>query len=241
MTHELRKHQENNVSFKYSSSQFCTIQVEDKVLQPENSWKFGNKKRRQKTAVSKSTHKKRRKRRESPKSQSKLLVWKCNLFEHTWSNILLDTHKEALTKKLKIKSQPPQQTCQIWSRCILVITTYGCYSQHAARIRPDHVWINPASRIWYSSIFSNKGMDHTFQNWPRSDLDGLVRVWPNASGLVASQCAEIIEPGFWQDTPNLLPVSDFQIRLHSSIDVLGHIMQNQPGSELVLLCQVLAK
>ena len=77
-------------------------------------------------------------------------------------------------------------------------------------------------------------MDHTLQNRPGFDLDGLVRVWPNVSGLVASWCAEIIEPGFWQDAPNPLPVSDFQIWLHASIDVLGHIVQNQPRSDLVL-------
>ena len=36
------------------------------------------------------------------------------------------------------------------------------------------------------------------QNRPGSDLDGLVRVWPNASGPEASWCAGIIWPGFWQ-------------------------------------------
>ena len=102
-----------------------------------------------------------------------------------------------------------------------------------ARIGPDHI-SSPTSCIRFSSIFSNKGMDHTLQNWPGSDLDGLVRVWPNASGQVASRCAGIIEPGFWQDAPNPLPVSHFQARLHPSTDVPGTIVQNQPGSNLVL-------
>ena len=102
-----------------------------------------------------------------------------------------------------------------------------------ARIGPDHI-SSPTSCIRFSSIFSNKGMDHTLQNWPGSDLDGLVRVWPNASGQVASRCAGIIEPGFWQDAPNPLPVSHFQARFCSSTDVPDNIVQNQPGSDLVL-------
>ena len=57
-------------------------------------------------------------------------------------------------------------------------------------------------------------MDHIVQNWPRSDLDGLVSVWPNASGLKASWCARIIRPGFWQDViTSPLPVSHFQTRV----------------------------
>ena len=34
--------------------------------------------------------------------------------------------------------------------------------------------------------FSKEGMDHIVQNRPGSDLGGLVRVWPNASGVEAS-------------------------------------------------------
>ena len=79
--------------------------------------------------------------------------------------------------------------------------------------------------------FSEEGMDHTVQNRSGSDLDGLVRVWPNASGLEASRCAGIIWPGFWQDATGPLPVSHFQTRFRSSTD---NIVQNQPGSDLVL-------
>ena len=35
-------------------------------------------------------------------------------------------------------------------------------------------------------FFSKEGMDHIVQTRPGSDLDDLVRVWPNASGLGAS-------------------------------------------------------
>ena len=77
-------------------------------------------------------------------------------------------------------------------------------------------------------------MGHTVQNRPGSDLDGLVRVWLNASGLKASWCAGIIWTGFWQDATSPLPVSHFQVRFRSSTDVPDNIVQNQPGSDLVL-------
>ena len=40
-----------------------------------------------------------------------------------------------------------------------------------------------------------EGQDPIVQNWPRSDLDGMVRFRPNVSGLEASWCARIIRPG----------------------------------------------
>ena len=83
-------------------------------------------------------------------------------------------------------------------------------------------------------FFSKEGMDHTVQNQPGSDLDGLVIVWPNASGLEASRCAGIIGPGFWQDATGPLPVSHFQTRFRSSTDVPDNPVQNQRGSDLVL-------
>ena len=77
-------------------------------------------------------------------------------------------------------------------------------------------------------------MDHFVQNRPGSDLDGLVRFWPNASGLEASRCAGIIWPGFWKDATGPLPVSHFPTRFCSSTDVPDNTVQNQPGSDLVL-------
>ena len=88
-----------------------------------------------------------------------------------------------------------------------------------------------------------EGSVHNVQNRPESNLDVLVRFWPNASGPEASQCTRIIGPGFWQDATSLLPVSHFQTRFRFCTDGSNHIMQNQPGSSLVFgcLCQVLAK
>ena len=82
--------------------------------------------------------------------------------------------------------------------------------------------------------FFKEGMDHTVQNRPVSDLDGLVRIWPNASGLGTSWCAGIISPGFWQDATGPLPVSDFPTLFRSSTDVPDNTVQKQPGSGLVL-------
>ena len=89
-----------------------------------------------------------------------------------------------------------------------------------ASVQPD--WIGPdricqiwlpatvAVRFCFCFVFVFKeGMDHTEQNRPGSDVDGLARVWPNTSGLEASRCAGIIGPSFWQDAIGPLPVSHF--------------------------------
>ena len=108
-------------------------------------------------------------------------------------------------------------------------------SQHAAMIRPDSIYAGSDFLHPLQHCFSNEGIDHIVQNWLGSDLDGLVRVWPNASGLEASWCAGIIWPGFWQDATSLLPVSHFQTQFHSSTDIPDNIVQNQLWSSLVLV------
>ena len=93
----------------------------------------------------------------------------------------------------------------------------------------------------FQFLFFKEGMGHIVQNQPGSDLDGLVIVWPNASGLEASWCAGITWPGFWQDATSPLPVSHFQTRFRSSADVPDNIVQNQPGSDIILAdCSVSA-
>ena len=86
---------------------------------------------------------------------------------------------------------------------------------------------DPTSRISFSSVVFKDGMDHVAQNRPGSNLGGLVRVWPNASGLEASRCAGAIWPGFWQDATGPLPVSLFQTRFRSSTDVLDCVKPAQ--------------
>ena len=129
----------------------------------------------------------------------------------------------------------------------------GNPSKHAGS-DPEAFWLRPvmaitasvqseSARIVYARSdfphpfqfrFSEEGMDRTVQNRPGSDLDGLVKVWTNASGLEASWCARITRPGFWQDATGPLPVSHFQTRFRSSTDVPDSTVQNQPGSDLVL-------
>ena len=53
--------------------------------------------------------------------------------------------------------------------------------------------------------FYKEGIGPTVQNRTGSHLDGLVRVWPNTSGLKASRCTGITRPGFWQDATGPLP------------------------------------
>ena len=72
------------------------------------------------------------------------------------------------------------------------------------------------------------------QNRPGSNLDGLVRVWPNTSGQEASRCAGMIGPGFWQDATGPLLISHFQTWFSFSTDILNNIVQNQPRFDLVL-------
>ena len=84
-------------------------------------------------------------------------------------------------------------TCRIRSAGVLVTVSYGHYGQRAARIGPDSICRIrlPASVsapffvvfLWFFVCFSHQeGMGHIVQNRPGSDLDGLVRVWQNASG-----------------------------------------------------------
>ena len=91
--------------------------------------------------------------------------------------------------------------------------------------------------------FSKEGMDHIVQKRPGFDLDGLVRVWPNASGLETRWCAGIIWPGFWQDATGPLPVSDFWTWVLWSTDDPDNTVQNAARIRFSSgwLCQVLAK
>ena len=46
----------------------------------------------------------------------------------------------------------------------------------------------PTSSLRFISVFPKKAWIILCKNRPVSDLDGLVRGWPNASGLEASRC-----------------------------------------------------
>ena len=104
----------------------------------------------------------------------------------------------------------------------------ACSQNLAGLFMPD-----PTSRIRFSSVLPKKAWILLCRT-ERSDLDGLVRIWPNASGLEANRCAGTIGPDFWQEATGPLPVSHFQTRFCSSTSVPGNTVPNQPGSDLVL-------
>jgi len=96
-------------------------------------------------------------------------------------------------------------------------------------VQPESGWVVCVGSDFLHPIqlhSSEEGPDQHVENWHGSDLDGLVRFWPNTSGPEASQCARIIKPSFRQNATSPLPVSHFQAWLHSSIDGLDHIVQN---------------
>ena len=112
------------------------------------------------------------------------------------------------------------------------------------RSDPEAFWLRPvmaitasvqpeSGRIVYAESnfphpfqlrFSKEDMDHIVQNRHGSDPNGLEGIWPNASGLEASQCARIIRPYFWQDATGPLLVSHFYTQYSSSTDVPNNIV-----------------
>ena len=89
-----------------------------------------------------------------------------------------------------------------------------------ASVPPESGWIVCAGSDFphlFQLCFSKKGMDHAAQSRPISDLDGLVRVWPNTCG-------------FWQDATGPLPVQ----KLSDSV-VFFH---TNPGSCCAKLAQI---
>ena len=146
----------------------------------------------------------------------------------------------------------PREKTTVCLKCILNWTNFP--SKHA-RLDPEAFLLWPltasvqSESAWIIYIyiyvrsnflhplqfrFSKEGKDQIVQNWPRSNLDGLVRVWPNTSGLEANWCAGIIGPGFWQNATGPWPFSHFQTWFYSATDILVNTVQNQPGSDLVL-------
>ena len=96
--------------------------------------------------------------------------------------------------------------------------------------------------VWLWVCFSKEGPDHIVQNCPRSNLDGLVRFWPNVSCLQASQCARIISPSSGRTQLAHYQFPTFT-QLRSSTDSPDHIVQNPAWLHISSgwLCQVLAK
>ena len=73
--------------------------------------------------------------------------------------------------------------------------------------------------------FSKEGMDHIVQNRLESDLNGLVRVWPNTSGLEASWCAGSSGPVSDRTQPSRYQFPTFR---------LGSVL---PQTSRIILCK----
>ena len=96
---------------------------------------------------------------------------------------------------------------------------------------------DPTSSIRFSSVFPKKArIILVVQNRPGSYLNGLVRVWLNSFwSRSKAGVQESADPVSGRRQPALYQsVSHFQTRFRSSTDVPDNIMQNQPGSDLVL-------
>ena len=71
---------------------------------------------------------------------------------------------------------------------------------------------DPTSRIRFDSVPLKKALHgHIVHNRPGSDLDGLVRVWPNTSGPEASLCAGIIGPVSARTPPARYQLPSFRL------------------------------
>ena len=75
-------------------------------------------------------------------------------------------------------------------------SSISIYTKEVPIFSPFESELLGAQPCCLSSVFPKKAWITWVQSRPRSDLDGLVRVWPNASGLEASWCAGVIRPGF---------------------------------------------
>ena len=77
--------------------------------------------------------------------------------------------------------------------------------------------------------FSKEGMDRIVQNRPGSDLDGLVKHIRKQAGVQESS-----GPVSGRTQPPRYQFSHLQTQFSSSRDAPDNIVQNQPGSDLIL-------
>ena len=86
----------------------------------------------------------------------------------------------------------------------MVTASYGHYDQHSDRIVLDRISAGSHFLHLFRFRSSKEGPDQIVQNRPGSDLDGLDRFWPNASGLEGVRCARIIWTGSGKTQPAFL-------------------------------------
>ena len=126
----------------------------------------------------------------------------------------------------------------------LLLSPVHVPSKHAGS-DPEAFWLRPVmaitasmqplpGRIVYAgsdfshailSRSSKEGLDHIVSHRPGSDLDGLIRFWPNASGPEASRCARIIGPNSGRTQT---------VHYHFPTFRLGYILSQ---TALIILCK----
>ena len=114
---------------------------------------------------------------------------------------------------------------------VLVMSSSGHYSQHAARSHLPESDSVPFFQTRPGSFCAKLAQIQS--EWP-----GQVLAKHVGSRSKLAWCAGIIRAQFWQNATGPLPVSYFQTWLHSSTDGPDQIVQNQPRSDLVLVDHV---
>ena len=116
--------------------------------------------------------------------------------------------------------------CPIWKHFV--------YGQLAARIRPDHICLMQLPALDSVLIFQRMHRSYCAKptliqsGWPGQGLAKCL--WSGSKPVCRNHWAWLMAGCNWPATS--LPLSETQ--LHSSTDVPDHIMQNQPGSDLIL-------
>ena len=103
-----------------------------------------------------------------------------------------------------------------------------CKNHHAWFGGMQPACLLPVSHFQTRMRSSADGLGHTVQSQPGSSLVLATCIWSGSKLVCKNHQAR-----FWQNATSPLPVFHLQTQLRSSTDGLGHIVQSQPGSNLV--------
>ena len=121
----------------------------------------------------------------------------------------------------------------------MVTASYGHYGQRAARIGPDRICRIRLSASVSAPFFRRRHGSYCAKpTWIRSGWPGLVIIWPKRIWSGSKRVCRNQQARFLPDRYRPATSSHFQTRFCSSTDVTDNIVQNQPGSDLVLADRV---
>ena len=125
---------------------------------------------------------------------------------HHWAEVFhIRVNKGQTCGKVPRRTHPINMPNPIQER-VLIAASYGHYSPRAARVGPGRINTRSTSRIRFPLF--KEGPKITVQNQPGSDLDGLAKFWPNASGPYVPIAAELNQPAI------SFPLSDLVTFFH---------------------------